>query len=111
MLLAGVYTCLRLLLDLVLTRLPQSDREAELLLLRHELSVLRRSAKKPRLRIWDRMFIVALAMRLPRSAWNVLIVRRRRYWAGIAPWSAGSGLPTAGEDDQVDPGCPKSVSS
>ena len=75
MLLAGVYDCLRFLLDLVLARLPQADREVELLLLRHELSVLRRSVKKPRLRTWDRMVIGALAMRLPRSAWNALIVR------------------------------------
>ena len=75
MLLAGAYTFLRFLLDLVLTRLPQAEREAELLLLRHELSVLRRSVKKPRLRIWDRMILSALAMRVPRSTWGTLIVR------------------------------------
>ena len=75
MLLAGVYTCLRFLLDIVLIRLPQAERDAELLLLRHELSVLRRSIKKPRLRTWDRIILSALAMRLPRSAWGALIVR------------------------------------
>lgn len=75
MLLAGVYICLRFLVDLVLTRVPQAERETELLLLRHELSVLRRSVKKPRLRTSDRMILSALAMRLPRSRWNALIVR------------------------------------
>ena len=75
MLLAGLYICLRFLVDLFLIRQPQGQRDAELLLLRHELSVLRRSVKKPRLRMWDRMILSALAMRLPRSQWNALIVR------------------------------------
>ena len=40
MVLVGVYAYLRFFLDAVLIRLPQAEREAELLLLRHELSVL-----------------------------------------------------------------------
>jgi hypothetical protein len=44
------------------------DREVELLLLRHELSVLRRTAKKPRLNSADRMILAAIARRLPRRA-------------------------------------------
>lgn len=75
MLLAGVYACLRLLLNAVLIRRPLGERDAELLLLRHELSVLRCSVKKPRLGMADRMILGVLAMRLPRSAWNALIVR------------------------------------
>lgn len=74
MLLAGVYDCLRFLLNLVLIPRPQAERDAELLLLRHELSVLRRSVKKPRLRTSDRLIVSALAMRLPRSRWDALIV-------------------------------------
>jgi hypothetical protein len=95
MLLAGLYVCLRFLVDLFLIRQPQAQRDAELLLLRHELSVLRRSVKKPRLRMWDRMILSALAMRLPRSKWNALIVRPetvlgwhralvRRKWAAYS---------------------------
>lgn len=75
MVLAGIYACLRLVLDVVLKRRSQADSDAELLLLRHELSVLRRSVKKPRLTVWDRMILSALAMRLPRSTWDGLIVR------------------------------------
>lgn len=75
MLRAGLYACLRFLVDLIVIRQPQAERDAELLLLRHELSVLRRSIKKPRLRVWDRMILSALAMRLPRSTWGALIVR------------------------------------
>src|SRR5439155_26463083 len=35
MLLAGLYVCLRFLVDLILIRQPQAQRDAELLLLRH----------------------------------------------------------------------------
>lgn len=42
MLFAFVYHCLRLLLDLADIRLRARNPEAELLLLRHELRVLRR---------------------------------------------------------------------
>ena len=41
------------------------DRKVELLLLPHQLSVLRRSVKKPKLKPADRMMLTALAMRLP----------------------------------------------
>ena len=94
MLLAGVYACLRFLLNAVLIRLPQADRDAELLLLRHELSVLRRSVKRPRLRMADRLILGALATRLPRSAWNALIVRPET----VLGWHRAliaSGRPTA----------------
>jgi transposase len=47
----------------------------ELLLDRHELSVLRRTVKKPRLNAADRMILAALAMKLPRRAWGGLLVR------------------------------------
>jgi len=83
MLLAGVYVCLRFLVDLIGIRQLKAERDAELLLLRHELSVLRRSVKKPRLRMWDRMILSALAKRLPRSTWGALIVRQESCWAGI----------------------------
>ena len=95
MFLAGIYACLHFFLDAALIRLPQAERDAELLLLRHELSVLRKSVKRPRLRMADRLTLSALAMRLPRSAWNSLIVRPetvlgwhraliRRKWAAYA---------------------------
>jgi hypothetical protein len=47
MLFAVVYAWLRLLLDLVDVRLRVNDPEAELLLLRHQLRVVRRQVKRP----------------------------------------------------------------
>ena len=110
MLLAGVYDCLRFLVGLILSRRPEAERDTELLLLRHELSVLRRSVKKPRLRTSDRIILSVLAMRLPRSRWNALIVRPetvlawhralvRRKWDAydLADGRAGHGWPTSAE--------------
>jgi hypothetical protein len=44
-----MYGCLRFLFDVFVLKLDRVDQEVELLLLRHKLSVLRRSVKKPRL--------------------------------------------------------------
>ena len=95
MVLACVYDCLRFVLGLLIFRLEgDGDRDVELLLLRHELSVLRRTVKKPRLNSVDRMILAALARRLPRRAWGQLLVRPetvlgwhralvRRKWAAF----------------------------
>jgi len=92
--LACIYGCLRFLVGLLALKLRYRDREVELLLLRHELSVLRRTVKKPRLQPADRMILAVLARRLPRQAWGRLLVRPetvlgwhralvRRKWAGF----------------------------
>ena len=60
MLFALAYSWLRLLLDLVDVRLRVDDPEAELLLLRHQLRVVRRSVKRPQLNTADRTMMVAL---------------------------------------------------
>lgn len=109
MLLACVYGCLRFVFGLLVLRLEvDGDREAELLVLRHELSVLRRTVKKPRLNPVDRMILATLARQLPRRALGGLLVRPetvlgwhralvRRRWAAFGR-RRGPGRPRIDEE-------------
>jgi transposase InsO family protein len=70
------YLAFRCLLQLVILR-PRSEgfKELEIVVLRHELSVLRRQAGRPRLRSSDRLFLAAASRLLPRSRWGSFMVR------------------------------------
>src|SRR5712692_7315548 len=69
MLFAFVYSLIRLLLDVADVRLRVRDPEAELLLLRHQLRVVRRHVKRPQLDVADRAIMAALSHRVGRAAW------------------------------------------
>ncbi len=75
MLLSLAYLVIRMLLRLVV---PSSQGEAakdlEIVVLRHELSVLRRQSKQPRFRPSNRAFLAAAARRLPRTRWEGFVV-------------------------------------
>jgi len=47
----------------------------EILVLRHELAILRRQASRPRFEPQDRLLLAALSRMLPRHSWNVFPVR------------------------------------
>ncbi len=66
------YLALRWLLQIVLLR-PRSEgfKELEIVVLRHELLVLRRQAGRPELRPSDRLLLAAASRLLPRSRWGV----------------------------------------
>src|SRR3712207_680735 len=70
MLLSIAYACVRLLLDwLLVCSRPSAARDVELLILRHEVRVLRRQAKRARYRPGDRVVLAGLSRLLSRSEW------------------------------------------
>jgi putative transposase len=73
MLLPVLYFVLRLVLRVA----PEGDareREAEILVLRHQLAVMRRKAGRPRLRGADRMLLAAFSRLVPKDRWSCFIV-------------------------------------
>ncbi len=76
MLLALLYSLLRLLLDALLVRdRSTASLQSEVLLLRHQLRVLQRQVRRPRWQPGDRLLLAALSRRLPRTAWASFLVR------------------------------------
>src|SRR5229473_8364056 len=75
MLIAFAYSLVRLLLDVADVRLRVRDPEAELLLLRHQLRVVRRQVKRPHLDMADRAIMAALSHRVSRAAWVGMLVQ------------------------------------
>jgi putative transposase len=73
-----VYLVVRRLFELVvLASRSTSSKELEILVLRHEVSILRRQVQRPRLRQADRVLLTALSRALPRHAWSVFSVSPR----------------------------------
>jgi hypothetical protein len=73
----------RLLGWLVLLARSGASKDAELLVLRHEVAVLRRTTPRPRLDWADRAVLAALIRRLPRPV--------RSHRLGIIAWPRGTG--------------------
>jgi putative transposase len=75
MVMSFCYWVLRRLLELIVRRGRGEPANAiELLVLRHDVAVLRRQVSRPRFRPADRAWLAALARLLPRQRWASLIV-------------------------------------
>ncbi len=98
------YLVCRCVLQLVLLR-PRSEdfKELEIVVLRHELAVLRRQTRRPQLTTTDRVFLAAASRLLPRSNWRSFLVTpttllrwHRRLVARRWTYSVRTGRPSIG---------------
>jgi putative transposase len=72
---SACYLAFRCVLRLVLLRRRSSAfKELEIVVLRHQLAVLRRQTRRPQLTTTDRLFLAAASRLLPRSRWPSFLV-------------------------------------
>jgi putative transposase len=98
------YLAFRCLLRLVLLRPRSSEcKELEIVVLRHQLAVLRRQTRRPQLTTTDRLLLAAASRLLPRSRWRSFLVTpttllrwHRRLVARRWTYGGRSGRPPIG---------------
>jgi putative transposase len=71
------FVLVRLLRALAPSARNDLERDAELLVLRHQLNVLSRQVRRPRFRRRDRMLLAAVSRILPRERWKAFVVTPR----------------------------------
>lgn len=75
MIVSFLYIALRRLLELAVLRLrSERSKDLELVVVRHQLEVLRRQVKRPLLAQADRIFLAAASRALPRNRWEAFCV-------------------------------------
>jgi putative transposase len=70
------YGLVRLVLDLLVVRVRRDrSKDAEILVLRQQLSVLHRQVPRPRFEPADRVFLTALSRVVGRDRWSMFVVK------------------------------------
>jgi hypothetical protein len=90
-LVALVYLLLRRIVRLVAGSPSDLNREVEMVVLRHQLMVLRRQAGRPRLRRRDRVFMAAMSRVFLEPGGRRSWTARRHSFAGTGSWFGGNG--------------------
>ena len=107
MALSFLYLMTRRLLDMLLGSLrSERTKDVEIVVLRHQLEVLRRQVKRPEFRPADRAVLAALSSVLPRGRWSSFLVtpdsmlrwHRRLVTRKWTQTQARSGRPPLGDD-------------
>ena len=75
MFLSLCYVVLRRVLQLAVLRFRSNDlKELEIVVLRHELAILRRRTRRPAMTWTNRLFLAAASRVLPRTRWRSFII-------------------------------------
>lgn len=75
MLLSVCYVAIQRILQLISLRFRSTEfKELEIIVLRHELAVLRRQCRRPTFKPADRLFLAAVSRMLPRVSWSSFLV-------------------------------------
>ena len=75
MILSICYVVVQRVLQVVALRFRSNDfKELEIIVLRHELDVLRRRSRRPAMTWTDRLFLAAASRVLPRARWRSFII-------------------------------------
>jgi putative transposase len=92
---------------LVLLARGDAAKDLELLVLRHQLKVLRRQTPRPKLEPTDRALLAAVSRERPRSRWSCFLVRpetllrwHRRLVAGVWTYPHRMGRPPLDQEVQ-----------
>ena len=75
MFLSVCYVVLRRILQLAVLHVRSNDfKDLEIVVLRHELAILRRRIRRPAMTWTDRLFLAAASRLLPRARWRSFII-------------------------------------
>jgi len=83
--LSVVYVAVQRVQQLLFLRFRSSpSKDLEIVVLRHQLAVLRRHVRRPAFRAADRVFLSAVSRLLPRISWSAFVVTPATLLRGTA---------------------------